>query len=107
MNDAPLTLFDILPMVDHSSNLVTIVLIVLTLIFTLFIALWYRYFTPFAKLQRALINHSISPRHACHQLAGMTNDKELLQELNRIRFQRVEPSLIEVQTLIQRSRHVL
>ena len=107
MTDAPLKLFDILPMVDHSSNLVPVSLFALALLFTLVIVLWYRYFTPLAKLQRALLNQSIGPRQACHQLAGMTSDKAVLNDLNRIRFQRAEPSLVEVQTLIQRTRHVL
>ncbi|NRP60110.1 hypothetical protein [Marinobacterium sp. xm-d-564] len=108
MNEAPLRLFDILPMVDHSSNLALMAILSLAVLFTLFIAIWYRFFTPLAKLQRALSNQSMTPRQGCHQLAGiMVIDTALLQELNRLRFQPAEPTLDEVQTLIKRARHVL
>lgn len=108
MNDAPLRLFDILPMVDHSSHTALMLIVAITLLFTLSIALWYRYFTPLAKLQRALLNHSITPRQGCHQLAGMmTINSAMVQELNRLRFQAAEPTLVEVQRFIKRARNVL
>jgi len=107
MNDAPLRLFDILPMADHSTNLVLVFLIALTTLFTLFLLLWHRYFTPLARLNRALNNQSITPRQICHQLAAMTNDETLLQDLNRVRFQRFEPTVNDAQLLIKRAHNVL
>ncbi len=107
MNDAPLRLFDILPMVDHSSNTSLLFLLGLTTLFTLCVVIWHCYFTPFAKLHRALKKRLITPREACHQLARMTSDEALLHDLNRIRFMRSEPTLVDVQILIKRAWNVL
>ena len=107
MNDAPLRLFDILPMVEHPSNWALISLLAMTLLFTLVLALWYRYFTPLAKLRRALIDRSMTPRQVCHQLAGMTVDRPVLQQLDTLRFQRSEPTFDEVDRLIKRVGYVL
>ena len=107
MNDTPLRLFDILPMANHSSSLASVFLISLTVIFTLLIVVWHRYFTPLSKLKRALDNQSITPRQICHQLAEMTTDEAFLQDLNQVRFQRSEPTPVDVQALIKRARNVL
>lgn len=108
MNDAPIRLFDILPMVDHSSHWAQLLVIALTVLFTLSLVLWYYYFTPLAKLQCALSNRSLTPRQVCHQLAGMATKKgPFLQQLNRLRFQPTEPTRVEVQAVLKRARHVL
>jgi hypothetical protein len=107
MNDTPLRLFDILPMANHSSSLASVFLISLTVVFTLSIVVWHRYFTQLSKLKRALDNQSIPPRQICHQLAEMMTDEAFLQDLNQVRFQRSEPSLVDVQVLIKRARDVL
>lgn len=105
MNDAPLRLFDIIPMADRSSNLSLLLILVLAVLFSLSLAIWARYYTPTSKLKRALNNGSLSPREVCHLLVGMTSDKVLLQELDQIRFKRDEPTPYEVQALINRVQH--
>jgi hypothetical protein len=105
MNDAPLRLFDIIPMADRTYDLSLFLILGLALFFSLSLAVWARYYTPISKLQRALNNGVLSPREVCHRLAVMTSDKALLMELDQARFMRDEPTPSEVQALINKVQH--
>ncbi|MCU7939257.1 MAG: hypothetical protein KZQ64_16365 [gamma proteobacterium symbiont of Bathyaustriella thionipta] len=66
---------------------------------------------PLSQLERYLKQGKLAPRKAAHQLAFLIreanreSDKQLLQQIDHLRFQRQSPKNSELLNLINRAKH--
>lgn len=106
-NTDRLQMFGLMPAPDASQSSAIVWVIGLMIVFSLGLVVWYRWFTPLARLKRHLIQGTIDPRETGHKLAQWVSDDQLLNELNTLRFTRDAPSVSDLCKIIDKAkRHV-